>query len=494
MEESDGKQNKNALIAIVLSAFVLFGWNYLFPTPTYDTSKKDIVTNDSLEKEVGATPNIGASVVEVTEPAQKIQTQLFSLTSDKGTVTLDQNLSLVDYSFENTTEPLASIFPKYKHVFFVKMGEKVVKPIFEIKKISNTEFSLSATNVDLKGNANLNTQGQLEVKLRSNQAFWAVNELSSEEKSQDQRINNFVYLTDELNTVAVGEDEIDEKAGAAIKWFGIDFNYHLLAFINPKGAIFKAQGKNGNLKVINATASNEANFKVTFLKKNYDDLKGLGDNLHVAVDFGIWSIIALPMLRGLQLFYGFFQNWGLAIIFLTIVIRMLMFPLQHSSFKSMKKMQVLQPELQKIREKYKEDPQKMQQETMAIFKKHGANPVGGCLPLFLQMPIFFAFYRMLYNSVELVDAPFYFWIMDLSEKDPYYVLPVLMGIAMFFNMKLTPNTSMDPAQQKMMMFMPVIFSAFMFTLPSGLNLYILVSTLVGMAQQIFVYKRTPVKA
>ena len=152
-------------------------------------------------------------------------------------------------------------------------------------------------------------------------------------------------------------------------------------------------------------------------------------------------------------------------------------------------MQVIQPDMKKIKEKYKDNPQKMQQETMALMKRHGANPISGCLPMLLQMPIFFAFYKVLYSSVELVDAPFYFWILDLSEKDPYYILPVLMGLAMFLNMKLTPSTTMDPAQQKVMMLMPIMFTFFMVNLPSGLTLYILVSTVVGMLQQLFVYKR-----
>ena len=127
---------------------------------------------------------------------------------------------------------------------------------------------------------------------------------------------------------------------------------------------------------------------------------------------------------------------------------------------------------------------------MALFKKAGANPLGGCLPMLLQMPIFFAFYKVLFTSVELVNAPFYFWITDLSQKDPFYILPVLMGLAMYLNMKLTPTTTTDPAQQKVMMLMPVMFSIFMINLPSGLTLYILVSTIVGMLQQLFVYKRT----
>ena len=156
----------------------------------------------------------------------------------------------------------------------------------------------------------------------------------------------------------------------------------------------------------------------------------------------------------------------------------------------MKKMQVIQPELQKVREKFKDEPQKLQKETMDLFKRSGANPLGGCLPLIAQMPIFFAFYQVLYNAVELVDAPFALWIMDLSVKDPYYVLPVLMGAALFAQMKLNPTPTQDPMQKKVMMFMPLIFLFIMKDLPAGLNLYIFVSTVFGIIQQLFVYRMT----
>ncbi|MFN8369987.1 MAG: membrane protein insertase YidC [Bacteriovoracaceae bacterium] len=194
------------------------------------------------------------------------------------------------------------------------------------------------------------------------------------------------------------------------------------------------------------------------------------------------------MLRTLQFFYKHFPNYGLAIILLTIFVRLLTFPLQYKSFKSMKKMQVLQPELAKLREKYKADPQKMQKETMDLFKRAGANPLGGCLPMLLQMPIFFAFYTVLSNAIELVGAPFYFWLHDLSNKDPFYVLPVLMTGSMFLQQKMTPTPTTDPMQQKVMMFMPLIFGFIMKDMPSGLSLYIFVSTLFGILQQWIVYK------
>jgi YidC/Oxa1 family membrane protein insertase len=153
----------------------------------------------------------------------------------------------------------------------------------------------------------------------------------------------------------------------------------------------------------------------------------------------------------------------------------------------MKKLQLVQPELTKLREKFKDDPQRMQKESMELFKRSGANPLGGCLPLLLQMPVFFAFYKVLNHAVELVGAPFIFWITDLSNKDPYYVLPVLMTGAMFLQQKLTPNTITDPVQQKMMLFMPLLFGFIMKDLPSGLSLYIFVSTLLGILQQVFVF-------
>jgi YidC/Oxa1 family membrane protein insertase len=155
----------------------------------------------------------------------------------------------------------------------------------------------------------------------------------------------------------------------------------------------------------------------------------------------------------------------------------------------MKKLQVIQPELTKIREKFKDDPARMQKESMELFKKSGANPLGGCLPLLLQMPVFFAFYKVLYGAVELVDAPFVLWIQDLSNKDPYFVLPVLMTLVMFVQQKITPNTITDPVQRKVMMFMPVIFGFIMKDLPSGLCLYIFVSTLFGILQQLLVFSK-----
>jgi YidC/Oxa1 family membrane protein insertase len=231
----------------------------------------------------------------------------------------------------------------------------------------------------------------------------------------------------------------------------------------------------------------ELNIEVVYAKKEYNYLRSLESNLKSAVDFGVWGFFAEIILRGLQFFYGVVSNWGLAIILLTFVVRLITFPLQYKSFVSMKKMQVVQPELTKLREKYKDDPMRMQKESMDLFKRAGANPLGGCLPLLLQLPVFFAFFKVLNSAVELVDAPFYGWIHDLSNKDPYYVLPLIVTGAMFMQQKLTPQTITDPVQKKIFMFMPLIFGFIMKDQASGLSLYIFVSTVLGIGQQMLVF-------
>jgi YidC/Oxa1 family membrane protein insertase len=216
----------------------------------------------------------------------------------------------------------------------------------------------------------------------------------------------------------------------------------------------------------------------------------MGRFLKHSIDFGFWGFFAELILKGLQFFYTLIPNYGVAIILLTFLVRLITFPLQYKSFVSMKKMQVIQPELTKIREKFKDDPMRLQKESMDLFKKSGANPLGGCLPMLLQLPVFFAFYKVLYSAVELVDAPFIGWLTDLSNKDPFFVLPLLMTGAMFLQQKLTPTTVTDPVQKKVFMFMPLIFGFIMKDLPSGLSLYIFTSTILAIAQQLLVFKIT----
>ena len=227
-------------------------------------------------------------------------------------------------------------------------------------------------------------------------------------------------------------------------------------------------------------------YKVFFGPKSIQTLSEVDSRLSSWVDFGFLSGLAKPILSFLKTSFLFTKNWGVSIILLTLLIRLILFPLNLAAYRSMNAMKKIQPKIKAIREKYKNkaDPKKMNEETLQLMKSHKANPFGGCLPMFLQLPVFFALYRVLGESFELYQSPFIFWIQDLSVKDPFYILPVLMGVTMYLQQKITP-TNMDPRQEKIFRLLPLIFSFFMISLPSGLILYIFVSTLFGLAQQYF---------
>jgi YidC/Oxa1 family membrane protein insertase len=222
--------------------------------------------------------------------------------------------------------------------------------------------------------------------------------------------------------------------------------------------------------------------------KDFDVLAAADPQMVRVINFGMFSMLAVPLLRALKSINGYVGNYGWSIIILTILINAAMFPLRHKSMVSMKKMQKIQPLVKAIQDRYSKlkatDParQKMNVEVMGLYKEHGVNPASGCLPMLLTMPVLFAFYAMLGQAIEVRGAPFALWLRDLSRYDPYYVLPVLMGLTMLWQQKMTPS-SVDPAQQKMMMFMPIMFTFFFLWAPSGLALYFLLSNLLAIGQQ-----------
>jgi YidC/Oxa1 family membrane protein insertase len=223
--------------------------------------------------------------------------------------------------------------------------------------------------------------------------------------------------------------------------------------------------------------------------KDFDRLADVDRSLVRAINFGMFAVLVVPLLRALNWVNGFVGNYGWSIILLTILINAAMFPLRHKSVVSMRRMQEIQPEAKAIQDRYKNlkatDPakQKMNQELMALYRERGVNPASGCVPMLLTLPVLLAFYSLLSTAIELRGAPFIGWIHDLSRYDPYYVTPVLMGITQVWQTRITPQTGVDPAQQKMMMFMPVIFMAFFLWAPAGVAIYWFISNLWGIGQQ-----------
>ncbi len=237
-------------------------------------------------------------------------------------------------------------------------------------------------------------------------------------------------------------------------------------------------------KPANPTQNINLKYVVYAGPKSIDILESVDRQLSDVINLGMFSVIAKPLLRIMKWFHEGVGNWGVAVILLTLLVRLFVLPFNVMSYKSMKNMQKVQPILQGLRERYKDDQQTLNREMMGVMKQHKVNPLGGCLPMLLQFPIFLALYQVFGQSIELYQAPFILWIHDLSQKDPFYILPVLMGIAMFLQQKLTPTT-MDPAQAKILMFMPIVFSFMMISLPSGLTLYIFISTLFSILQQAY---------
>jgi YidC/Oxa1 family membrane protein insertase len=223
--------------------------------------------------------------------------------------------------------------------------------------------------------------------------------------------------------------------------------------------------------------------------KHFQTLQKADPELVRAIWFGMFSFLAVPLLSVLNWVHGFIGNYGWSIIVLTVLINAAMFPLRHKSFVSMRKMQEIQPQIKAIQDRYSKlkvtDParQKMNTEMMELYKAKGVNPASGCIPMLLTMPVLIAFYELLSESIELRGSPFIFWLKDLSAADPYYVTPILMGISQMVQQKMTPMAGADPVQQKMMMFMPILFTFLFITSPSGLALYWFASNVLVIAQQ-----------
>lgn len=254
--------------------------------------------------------------------------------------------------------------------------------------------------------------------------------------------------------------------------------------VSKKGSVVETRFKSSAL-MLSSGETLSLNYFCYLGPLDYQILKDAGHDLDKAVDLGFFAVLAKPLFYVLKFFYNYVGNYGWAIILLTVLIKLIFWPLTDKSYKSMKAMQTLQPEMQKLRDKYKNDRDMLNKEIMGLYKEHRVNPLGGCLPMLVQIPVFFALYQVLMNMIELRHAPFIFWLTDLSVKDPYYITPLVMGATMFIQQKLTPS-QLDPVQQKIFLIMPVVFTFLFLNFPSGLVVYWLVNNILTIAQQLSV--------
>ncbi len=273
-----------------------------------------------------------------------------------------------------------------------------------------------------------------------------------------------------------------------IQWAAYEDNYFAVLFLTPyqqANATFLREGPEENPYFLLSVTPPQ---KVYIGPKEYDTLVEFGNDAKRLVRFGMFGFISEILLKASKYFYRLIPNWGLSIIIITLIIKILFFPLTYSSMRSMSKMQELQPKIKAIRARFKKaktdmaQRRRMNEEIMKLYKEQGVNPAGGCLPMLIQIPVFFGFFRLLMVAIEFRQSPFIFWITDLSARDPFYVTPILMGVTQFISQKMTPSSA-DPTQARMMLLMPVIFTILFINFPSGLVLYWLTNNVLQIGQQ-----------
>lgn len=338
------------------------------------------------------------------------------------------------------------------------------------------------------------------IKSGANFLCWGYN-LGNEEGGQYVTTGPTSFIDGELITDSPDDINTQLIHKGNISWTGIQSTYFMVAFIpstiTSSASVFKTA--DGLLTVGISSQQDQlrpgerpssTSYSLYVGPKQKENLVKVQKNLEKIIDYGWFHMVAEPLMEVLVFFHSYAKNWGLAIILLTVAIKLLFYPLTNASFKSMQGMQKIQPKINALRDKHKKDPAKLNAATMELYKKHKVNPLGGCLPMVLQIPVFFGLYKALLVSIELRHAPafIFFWIGDLSAKDPLYITPIVMGITMFIQQKMTPSTG-DAKQQKLMMIMPVVMTFMFLNFSSGLVIYWLINNVLTIAQQGLIKKK-----
>ncbi len=361
------------------------------------------------------------------------------------------------------------------------------------------EKKLTFHNTDYKVDIAITTRGMEGYTLSLGTDFGLADKVSSDASG---RVGLAAIADGKMITDKIGSIKGEAQMAGTISWFAQEDKYFTAALVYGDQGIVTARKtvepkEIGDLLTSELTVKEKPEARTFTLyagPKSYTLLQTHGHELEKLVDYGWFGILAKPMFWLMEKFYTITKNYGIAIILLTIVVRMLLFYPSLKSATAMEEMKKLQPQLMAIREKYKKDSARMNQEMMKLYKEHKVNPLGGCLPMLLQLPFFVALYNVLSVSIELRQSPFIsIWIKDLSVHDPYYILPVLMGVSMIFTMKMT-STTPDPQQARIMMFMNIAFIFLFAWLPAGLLLYITLSNLLSIVQQLYVRRLLGIKS
>ena len=537
---------KRVLIAVLLSIAVMYGYSFLVtPAPRSKTAQ----TQKPVQQQISAVQSVPLAAVNPTplaavSPGTKdvvVETDLYTAVFSTNGAALKK---LVLKKFKTTTapdaKPIALIDEKSPENFSLKtLGSGIpVDPAAVYSVIADNlhvikgekkrlEFVASAKNgIYVKKTFTFSGES---YSIGLEQQVVNTSGVSLEGSLQLVERNHFVakpgdsryevhgpttFAGNALNTQNISDLAKEAKTFEKnVLWSGFEDKYFLGAVIAENGSIAAVQVRQSNGYAENVISSPRlslapgaaatVSYRLYFGPKELNILKAQGSRLEEVIDFGWFSAIAKPLLYTLQFFYKYVHNYGVAIIIITIILKALFYPLTNKSYKSMKDMQKLQPKMAELKEKYKNDRDAMNKAVMDLYKTHKVNPMGGCLPMVIQIPVFFALYKALMFSIELRHAPFMLWIQDLSAPDALFglipaglpliggfavgPLPLLMGATMFIQQKMTPS-NMDPAQAKMMMALPFVFTFMFLNFPSGLVLYWLVNNILTIAQQAYINK------
>ena len=526
---------KNLILAVVLSSLVYIGW-YSYMEKTLPQKAPAAAASAAPQKpaEQSAAPTglaapaqslMRAARAETAEAAKTgakltpaVSKALVSLTTDKAEYTfLAPGASLAGMVYQGPVAPV-ELVPNAGAGFFATtfqsefaLRSKTADSVqfaaslpggLQLLKI----FTLSPDNgLNSITVTAVNTSGKTQV-LPAWEMFLGpgLGTVKSEEKENASLWKaEYTYQEAGLKHPTIKELK-DDPAKEDPVWAGLNNRYFLAALVGgdlQKPRPYRTQEKVGEDKApvlavpfaaceLRPGEKREWTMSFYFGPKDYQHLQKLGNGLDRSVDFGYSLIAPLAKLANSALgyFYKLTGNYGVAIIIISVLLQLMLTPLSFKSYKAMAVMKKIQPEMQSIQKRYKDDPKRMNQEVMDLYKRHGTNPLGGCLPMLLQIPVFFALFNALRNSWTLHGAPFAFWIKDLSAKDPFYVLPLVMGGIMFLQQYMTPQTS-DPAQATMMKWMPVIFTFMFLSFPSGLVIYWLINSIWGFAQSMYLQKK-----
>jgi YidC/Oxa1 family membrane protein insertase len=533
---------KRLIIAIVLSIGVLYAYSLMFPQPkpaVAPGAKQAALSSASLRAGQGGM----AATAAAAPAAQPVAANVPQTAAAAKDVTVDTDLYTAVFSSQGAGLKRL-VLKKYKDVAG-KQGKEIVlvnettTDRFALLSDSR-EFGISPTAVystsasDLrltdgqKGSVEFSTVTPQGIQFRKVFSFsgnaydialsqqlqnsGAAGVSGSVHLIQNERVitphkgegRYEVYGSSTLADNKVEAEKLDKLQKAPVQYSNVTWSafadkYFMDAVIADKGSIASARVSHpGTDLVVRDLASPvisvppgqtaSVSYKVFYGPKELDILKSEGNRLEEVIDYGWFAPIAKPLVYALKFLYRYTGNYGFAIIIITCILKLCFFPLTHKSYKSMKDMQKLQPKMAELKEKYKNDREAMNKAVMELYKTHKVNPMGGCLPMVVQIPVFFGLYRALMYSIELRHAPFMLWITDLSAKDPYLVTPIIMGVTMFIQQKMTPS-NMDPVQAKMMLALPVVFTFMFLNFPSGLVIYWLVNNILTIAQQAYINKK-----